>query len=170
LWSRNFIIATLFAALTLISGCGFKPLYGTDNQPLVSTLASIDIGPIPNRLGRDVRNALVKVLRQPATQNQPSRYHLDVELRQTVQGVAIQDDDSITRFNFRLDANYVLTEKSTNTLITKSRVQTVAAYNVVDSEFATLIARRDVEERAAREIAEKIRVRLSLFLSRQSDS
>ena len=38
-----------------------------------------------------------------------------------------------------------------------------SAYNVVDSEFATVTARRDAEFRAARNIAEDMKLQLALF-------
>lgn len=167
MWSRRTAIFSVLAAPFFLGGCGFKPLYGSVDRKLENALAGIEVGPIPDRLGRDVRNALIKDLRQPAAGSQSLRYRLEVGLTQTVQGVAIQDDDSITRFNFKLIADFRLTRKSDDGMIVQDKVQTVAAYNVVDSEYATLIARRDVEERAAREIAEKIRVRLSLILAEQ---
>ena len=39
----------------------------------------------------------------------------------------------------------------------------IAPYNVVDSQFATLSAERDAQERAAREVGEDIRTRLGLY-------
>jgi len=167
LYSRRTSLIGLLASTAVLGGCGFRPLYQSSNSEIETVLAQIDIDPIPDRLGRDVRNALIKSLRQPATRSLPARYRLKVDLRQTVEGVAIQEDDSITRFNFRLNANFALFEKSGDVELTRGNVRTAAAYNVVDSEFATLTARRDVEERAAREIVEKIRVRLSLFLIRK---
>jgi hypothetical protein len=37
----------------------------------------------------------------------------------------------------------------------------VAAYNVADSQFSTLISQRDAQERALREAAESIRAQLA---------
>ena len=39
------------------------------------------------------------------------------------------------------------------------------SYNILDSEFATLMAEKDARARAIREISEDIRIRLSVFLA-----
>ena len=56
---------TSLLLLLALSACGFKPLYGTDKSGLSdpqAELATIKVGPIPDRLGQIVRNQLVEYL------------------------------------------------------------------------------------------------------------
>ena len=62
-WSRALL---LFAVLALgPTGCGFRPMYGVPSGPASSVdanLAAIRVGPIKDRIGQQLRNALVQRL------------------------------------------------------------------------------------------------------------
>jgi LPS-assembly lipoprotein len=86
-----------------------------------------------------------------------------VELEEAKEGLAIQIDNTITRFNLTLTANYFLTDARTGTAVTAGSLRATASYNVLQSDFANVIAERDAQQRAARNVADELKTRLAVF-------
>jgi LPS-assembly lipoprotein len=86
----------LILALTLLLGaCGLQPMYGGGGSGHVASgLSTIRVGPIPERAGWLVRNALVD--RLGGEPGNPS-YRLDVELDDNITAFGIRGDSSATR-------------------------------------------------------------------------
>lgn len=154
------------AALAL-AGCGFRPLYGGAREAggPVRALAAIKVESIPDRLGRLVRNNLLDRL-SPGGEPAAPRYRLKVVLETRKEGLAIRSDEIVTRFNFRLMADFELRDARTGSRLFDGRTRSFASYNVVRSDYANLSAERDAESRTAREISDEIAVRLAVYLSR----
>ena len=157
-----------FAALGLAlvaSGCGFHPLYGTsaDTAQNADKLASIYVDPIPERLGYELRNTLIDLFDSSGRASEDS-YRLHVTLTQKAQGVAVQNDAAITRYNDTLTVAYILTDMK-GAEITKGTETGLSAYNVVASPYATLTAQRDADTRSATDIAYRIRTDLAVYFS-----
>ena len=155
-------------AVTL-AACGFQPLYGerSDGVRTDAELANIQVTPIDDgRTGFDVYNALIDRLSPNGEPSSPD-YELRINLRERREGVAIERDASITRYNYQLLARYSLVDIRSGNVVHEGRSRSIASYNVVDSQFATLMARRDAEERAATELSEDIKLRLAIFFDRQ---
>lgn len=163
--------ATLLLVVGLATGlaaCGFQPLYGSRDRGgpgAVEALAQVAVDPIRDRLGQVLRNNLVDRLSTTGEPERP-RYRLTVALAVGKEGLAITKDESITRFNLRINASFVLREVGSNAEVTRGTSRTIAAYNVVESQFATLSAEKDAEIRAARELSDDIRTRLAVFFTR----
>ena len=81
--------------------------------------------------------------------------------------MAIRKDETVTRFNLTLRARFRLIDRRTRQPIFEGATQSIAAYNVAESTFATLIAEQDAEARTAREVSEEIRNQLSIFFRRR---
>ena len=159
----------MIAAFTVCSACGFQPLHAPSGGAIPSVLAKIDVAPIPNRLGQVVRNHLLDRLTPRGSPN-AAKYRIVVSLRLTKEALAIARDDSATRFNVSLEAAYDLLLISTGDSILRGEVRSVAAYNVVSSDYANVVAERDAELRAAREISEEVKTRLAVFLAQNERS
>lgn len=164
--------ALAIAATFALTACGFRPLYGTSSisEGAANAFAAVRIQPIPptndsDRIGYLVSGALDEALHKPGLKAE-ARHVLKVSLADERRGLAIQDDASITRYNYRLSADWLLVAIGSDKAAASGHAQTTASYNVVDSEYATLIARKDAEERAAREIAEQIKLKIAIALSR----
>lgn len=160
--------AGAFLALLLLTGCGFRPLYGERAlTPEVSTeMALIDIRAIDSRVGLTLRNELLDLLTPLGTPARP-RYVLAVDLVATRQGLALERDATVTRFNLTLNAEYRLLDAATRQELNAGTARSTAAFNVVRADFANVIADRDAEDRAARVVAEEIVTRLSVFFARR---
>ncbi len=156
-----------FVVVVLLGACGFRPLYGTDaTRDAPGELATIKINPIADRLGQQLRNHLLDLLNPRGRPANP-RYVLKVRLNQTTQRLAIEKDAFATRANLRLLAEFSLEDPDSRELVLSGKSLVVSSYNVLDSEFATLMAEKDAKARAAREIAHDIRTRLAAFFVRQ---
>lgn len=160
---------SLCAAL-LLAGCGFRPLYGTASVPegAQAAFAAVQIAPIAqtndsDRIGFILEDELKKALHAPGAQG-PARYVLTVTLADERRGLGIQDDASITRFNYRLSADFTVARVGQAQPFSKGRAETTASYNVVDSQYSTQVARLDAERRAAHEIAEQLKLRIAVAL------
>jgi LPS-assembly lipoprotein len=152
------------AAAVSLAGCGFHPLYGDSGATAATKdkLAAIYVEPIPeNKLGYELRNTLIDLF---DASGRPSKgaYRLKVTLTTKSQGIAIQNDAAITRYNDTLTVNYELTDRA-GALITKGAETGLSAYNVVSSPYATLVAQQDADKRAAEDIAYRIRTDLAVF-------
>ena len=168
----------VLAALLASAGCGFQPLYGENtglsdgDTPIdvVSQLSDISIviavaddidGRGSGLVGFETRNQLIDLL--GAQNASGSTYELQVSLKGYRRGLAVQSDASVTRFNYELSGVYRLVDLGQGEPVLSGKSRAFSAYNVVDSEFATVTARRDAEFRAARNIAEDMKLQLALF-------
>jgi LPS-assembly lipoprotein len=163
------VIAALVLAFAA-SGCGFHPLYGSSGATAETAdkLASIYVAPIesPQRLGYELRNTLIDLFNSPGRMSE-NFYRLHVTLSQKSQGVAVQNDAAITRYNDTLVVDYTLTDPK-GAVITHGTESGLSAYNVVDSPYATLTAQQDSDTRAAQDIAYRIRTDLAVFFEREA--
>ncbi len=149
----------------LLSACNLRPLYGgAAGAELDARLAAIAIETPKTRTGWLLREQLERDLRASGRREEP-RYLLRVRLERRQRPLAIQLDDSTTRFDLTLAAFFTLLDRADGKPVYRSSVRRIASYNVVDAPFATLIAEQDAERRAAVEISRAIRTRLALFFA-----
>lgn len=152
-------VTLLIALLPLLAGCGFHPLYG--DARLEPQLASIFVEPVAERDGYELRNTLINLLASNG-ESGGKAYRLKLNLTETNQGVALQNDATITRYNDTLTVSYVLSDAK-GAEITHGTQTSLASYNTVNSPYATLAGQQDADKRAAEEIAERIRLDLGVY-------
>lgn len=157
-------LAVMF--LSLLSACGFQPLYGsaTRNADVQEKLALTYIEPIPGRTGQTIRNELLDMANPYGIPAKPA-YRLTIRIEEQAEGLAIQSDDTTTRFNMRLNSRFDLVDIASKQIVYSGSTQNLAAYNVVESEFANLSAGNNARRRAALVAAEQINQQLSVFFS-----
>ncbi len=164
------IVLGVCAALAL-SACGFRPLYATGTTPegMSQYFSQVYVESIPGRQGVHLRNQLMDAL-TPAGTPSSAAYRLTIKLEDLKEGLAIQENTQITRYNYSLTAKYELRDSVSGEILDKGTTRAIAAYNVVDSQFATQSAERDAQDRAAREVGEDIRLRLGLYFENRFGS
>lgn len=158
-------LVLVLAGLTL-SACGFRPLYasGPDGTGPGDAMAAIFVESIPERVGFQLRNHLLD--RFGATgRSEGAAYRLKITLREQRLGVAIRPNASITRYNYTLEARYDLFRTGGTEAVKSGNVSALAAYNVATSPYATVVAEQDASDRAAGDIAERLRVELAVFFA-----
>ncbi|HEY0267574.1 MAG TPA: LPS assembly lipoprotein LptE [Rhizomicrobium sp.] len=146
------------ALCLLLAGCGFHPMYGGQVAP---QMALIYVEPIAERDGYEMRESLIELLQSDGVEA-GKKYRLKVTINEASQGIALQNDATITRYNDTLNAKYTLTDAA-GTVLTSGTQTEMSAYNVVQSPYATLAAEQDANKRAAQDMAERIRLDLGVW-------
>ena len=154
----------LLLSLTLLQGCGYQPLYGA-NTPAAEQLPSVQINNIPNRLGQQLRNRLIDRFYQDGRPASPE-YTLDIALVPSVYKLGIALDDSATRAELSLAANYTLRNMQGVAVLSGSTTS-VTNFNILRSQYATLIGEQDAYDRSVAQVSEDITRRISLFFNRE---
>ncbi|MFO1036149.1 MAG: hypothetical protein U1E45_04820 [Geminicoccaceae bacterium] len=158
----------LLATLPALAACNLRPLHaGATGKVVNAELAAIEVPMQTDRLGQEMRNLLLGEL-NPARLEVEKVYTLNVTLDIQRQSLAIQLNDTITRYNLFIGATYELTKSADATLVYKSAARIVVSYNVGDDPYATLIAEQDSERRGLQELALRIRSELAAFLSKRA--
>lgn len=160
-----------FAAALLLpfalAACGFEPLYGRDaakNTP--EEFALIQIDPIKDRIGQLLHNQLRDAINPKGVPAKP-RYVLKVTLTESIQDTAIQRTAFAVRANLVLNATFTLQDATTRGQVFSGSAITTAGFShQTAAEYGTLAGEKDARERAVRDLAEEIRIRLGVYFKR----
>jgi LPS-assembly lipoprotein len=169
-WSNlRAALCALFAA-SLLAACGYTPLYGSmsgsghGNAKITEAMKGLDVPQIPGGglIGLDVRNGLLDNMGIDGNPVKPAQ-RLEVTLTPSLGGLLVQPDAAITRYNYTLLGAYRLVDTKDGHVLTEGHVYGQSAYNVVTSEYATVVARRDAERRAAQNVSTELATRIALY-------
>lgn len=165
--TRRFAIISI---LTTLSACGLRPLYGggegtppagAPSGGVAGDLAAIRIATIAERGGQVLRNALLDHLTPEGEPRQPL-YHLVVTRAEAEQSPLRRLDEVAILQILRVSATWSLRDSAGATL-TSGVSRAVARFDLTRSQPATEAARDNARERAARDLAEDVRVKLALY-------
>ena len=155
------------AALGVLTGCGFEPIYGSAGPSNISAeLSTIQVAPIKDRIGQQLRNEILNRLHSSAKKNR-YKYKLVTTLNEGIQALAVRKSAFATRANLTVTATFQLIAKDNDAPALSATEKTTVSYNILDSEFATLIAQNDAQKRAIESLGKDIVVRLAVFFNRQ---
>lgn len=164
---------TALCALALLgclalSGCGFKPVYGTPSgsereSPVAMDLNNIAIENIPDRNGQILRNYLIDRMVRPNRPEKPL-YTLKVTIAAGEEDLGILANATATRSLLNMYAHYTLADAKGKAILTGT-AHSVASFNKLDQMYGTVAARENAYERTLREAGEQIVNRLSLYFS-----
>lgn len=149
----------------LLAGCGLRPLYGGVDSPARAALAGIELGPIEGQAGWLMSSALKD--RLGAVDRATPRYRLDVRLDDSILGLGVRRDDTITRERRTLRARYQLVELGSGSVVLDATAGSDAGIDVVSSEYATIAAEQTALERLSGIVADQIVARIALYASRE---
>lgn len=174
---RRLATCGLVALLAAVSACTVRPLYS--NAPLsansqvgsAAELASIAIKPVKTRYAQQVRNNLIFGLSGGAGEPAAPVYSLDLGVTELVESAAYRqvttEADEPTAGSVTLTAAYVLTDAKTGKEVARGRRSISSSFDRPRQEFATYRAQIDAENRAARELAELLRLAIAQDLARR---
>lgn len=151
-----------------LASCGFRPLHGrrSSNSRTTAHLSAIYVAPIRDRVGQQIRNHLLDEV-NPHGASSTAYYRLEVSATEQKTGLAIEADESVTRINLTVSAEFVLRDKATGEAMLRGSARSIAAYNVIRSDYANLVAERDARARGAAQVAQEIGTRLAVFFDRR---
>lgn len=154
----------------VVSGCGFTPVYGTNNDQdiEVSTyLSSITLKQNAGPLGQRLENALEDRLNPEASGSLYNKaFRLEFSISSKRDAVVIEQDGSIARYNILLNAPYRLIDAETGEVLDKGQVRRTASFFNAPEKFASYIAEKDAVDRALLELSEDFKLRLASYFAR----
>jgi len=156
----------LLISCAALSACGLQPLYsGGSRGAVASTLETVTVDPISGKSGWLMRNALND--RLSTGSNTAPRYRLVVKLDDTIEGLGIRSDDTVTRERRTLRARYQLVDLASGKTVVDATAGSDAGIDVVSSEYATIAGENSALENLSQAVADQIVARLSLYARRQ---
>lgn len=101
-------------------------------------------------------------------QGQPAApsYRLHVRLRESLSELGVRRDETATRANLRINADFSLRDYNDKHEVFSGRSTSTTSYDILENPFATTISEEDARERALREVADDIETRLAIFFSK----
>jgi len=159
---RRALALIAVAGATLLSGCGFTPLYG--DMGVGAGLSRIAVTTPDNRLGYRLREQLEDAFgRDGATQ---PLYRLTTEVSQERRPLGRRIDDTASRYELTVKADWTLTPVSGGVPVKGSQT-TTTTYAAADQPYAAIAAQQDGEDRAAADLARLIRLDMMRALAGQ---
>ncbi len=161
---RNPAILLLVAAALALSGCGYRPLYGSsaESAGVAATMASVAIPEARTRVGQLIRNDLIATMRSGEG---AERYTLNLMPEAQTTGVISKSQPAVTRQSVNLSVAYELVDQRTGQMVHKGRTFAQASFDVVRQPFADMQAETNATERAAHEVSADIRTRIAAYFS-----
>lgn len=169
-WSRRlrpWLGVLLVAVLT--AGCGFRPLYKqTANTDAVREFSQISIAQPEDRPSQQLRNHLIDVLTPLGQPDRPA-YRLDFRITESLGSVFVTRSEEITRSNLQISASATLRDYRSGQPVHSLSATSQASYNVTQADYANLVSEKNARERALRDVAEQIRLRLGNYFDRKPE-
>lgn len=174
------LAAVLGLALGL-AGC-FQPLYAErtltsapiaaggpalpSGTTLQAVMSAIDIKDIDGRIGQNIRNELIFAFTGGGAPSPQRLYRLEVRLAPSLQAPIVDPyTDRAEVETVVVDAWYQLVPTGQIDPVIKGNAFGRASFNRSRQRYATIRAQRDAEDRAAKLVAEQIRLRLTSYFS-----
>jgi LPS-assembly lipoprotein len=147
--------------LLLLAACGFQPMYAPAGGG--AAIGPVQIGEIEGKAGHVLRTELSRILAVEDGDTPPAQ--LEITIQEQVTRLGIRRDESATRAELRLIANYVLTPPTPGAQVMRGSVFTVVNYEIPTAAFGEIAAQDDARERAAETMAQRFRAELALRMA-----
>jgi LPS-assembly lipoprotein len=150
--------------LSLLAGCSYRPLYGTNanGSSVVAALSQVAVDEQKTRAGQLVRNELISSL---GGGNGTARYVLHLVPVETTSDVSSSSTQKLYRKRYKLSVKYTLTDVKSGNSVTSGTSFSNVSFDTVEQQLADLQASDNAQLRAAQEVSEDIRTRLAAVLS-----
>jgi LPS-assembly lipoprotein len=156
----------LIASLALLLGaCGFSPMYAPAGGG--QAIGPVHVTEIEGRSGHVLKTELDRIL--AVENNGAAPATLEITLQELITPLGIRPDESATRAELRLTANYILTPPN-DAEIMRGSVVTVVNYEIPTAAYGEITAQDDARERAAETMAERFRAELALRMAQARES
>ena len=151
-----------------LSACQFQPLHGDRSASAVSgtDLSAVSVSQVNTRVGQQVRNHLLFLLNGgfgsgEKTHEAKIRVTWSNRLLASIQGIRDNVSGTVT-----VTVSYDLIELTEGKIVASGNRKAEAGYDRTGQVFANNRAERDAENRAAKEVAESLRLAIASDLNR----
>jgi len=161
---RRFALLLGFGGV--LSGCGFRPVYmATGDRPgAAKGLAAIEVGPIYERPGQVLREALLGRFRTES--GTPRRFDLLVNFWITGEGQGVLNFTQATRIRLVAQSSWTLLSKDGKQRLAAGSERLVDGFDIFDAQyFAQDLDNEAVQRRLAEAMAEQITLRLAMWFN-----
>ncbi len=168
-------LGSVLLAATAGGGCGFHPLYGTGEDgaegPAQLELAMVSVGPIPERQGQLLRQALQGRFTRGG-ESTTRRFDLTVALVVAEAGVAIQPDTSVTFQRVTGTASWTLqSQDAARNVLASGSAKAVDGFNWINEQFFQATLEEElVRRRIAESLADQITIQLADYFLKHPQS
>ena len=164
-------LSLLLASAPALGACGnggFRPLYGTtaSGAGMHERLAQVDFAPIPGRVGQRIRNELV--FDSTGGGNPlPSTHRLEVVVKELVLSTLVNNEGEALGQIYAIQASFRLIDVKSKDkkVVLQGTSHARAGFERFQSIYSNVRAREDAENRAARTVADDLKIRLATYLS-----
>lgn len=153
----------LIAGLALgVAGCGYRPLYGKTqtSASVAAELSEIAVAEQSTRAGQLVRNELISSFGPGG-----SRYLLKINVVEKTQVISSVSKSVVDRHRYRLNVEYQLVDTGSGKDVASGKSFSNVSYDTVEEPVADIQAADTARERAAKELAQDLKIRLSAFFA-----
>ena len=156
-------LALLIGAALALSACNYRPLYGRTegNAAVASQLMDVAVEEQRTRAGQLVRNELVSSFGSSAG----LKYLLKMTVVERSDGAWSVTNSLTDRHRYRLSVSYQLLDSASGQELAQGKSFSNVSYDTVQEPVADLQAAENARERAARELAQDLRLRVSAFFA-----
>ena len=125
-----------------MAGCGFQPLYGptASGSRLSEVMSSVEITPIPGRVGQRLRNELI-FDNTGGNTAAPSRYRLDIVVKESVSNQNIRLSGDATAQTYQLNATFKLVNLADGKVMLEGEATSHAAFERFQQIYSNVRAR-----------------------------
>jgi LPS-assembly lipoprotein len=168
---RRIAAVLTLSCLMAAAGCQVRPLYATGPSGAgVSVLSqSISVNEVSSRYAQEVRNNLIFLLNGGAGEPADAAYKLELGVTKRITTVAVTTpatgESRPTAGAVVLGSNYVISDAVTGAQVASGTREITASFDRPRQQFAQLRAERDAEDRAARELAEALKLAIAADLA-----
>lgn len=161
--SRAGGFVVLLAVGLALAGCNARPLYGTDAQggSVAFAMANISIPTQDTRAGQLVRNELLSSFSSTGG----AQYALRLMPSEKTSSISSLSGQKLERHRYSLNVKYELVTVSGGKVVNEGASFSNVSYDTLQQPIADLQAAENARARAAREVAEDIRLRVAAMLS-----
>lgn len=149
--NRRFLLTLPLA----LAACGFQPVYGPGGSG----------NALQNRVSVDAPDdrasyLLVRELETKLGRSSSPTYALSLKLKTTQDGLAVDRQGNINRYNLIGAVEYSLSDLQSGQIITSGKTDNFTGYSATGTTVATLAAERDAQSRLMTILADQIITRL----------
>ena len=156
----------LFAVcLMALTSCQWSPVYEKTSAQADSTTAQVHVEPIPEEIGRIIRQQLINDL-NPDNEDAQKNYRLQVsQIKEESYSVGIVHDNTATQDVMYLSATYQLIDATTQQVLLSSSVRVASNYNILRKDpYATVTARENTKKTLGLMLADQISLQVAKTL------
>ncbi len=151
--------------LSLLAGCGFRPLYKKGEEETLGHLSKIKIAIIPDRHGQLLRNDLLMRLTPYGAPDVPL-YELKVHMDYEKKELSFLKDSSTNRSQVVLRVGFDLSHLRTGKVLCRGSETLTADFNtLMFSPYSNLVSEENAKNRLIDEVAQNMKAQLATFFT-----